>query len=230
MKELEDYPWFPATLRKYQTDFIGFVVSKFNIYQGFIEYLNKENIKSKFQYDLCSGSAEPASTIFKSTNCFSDLVLSDKYPSYENIEKLDVLDANYNSKFAYTMFNAFHHFDDNEKKKIVEKVKEADAQAYFVEILEPTAFFILKVLFATIIGTILLTPFIKPFSLKRLFFTYIIPLNIINISYDGAISVLKSRSLNQYQLLFCNHPYVKVQRLKKDIRTLIVISINHENN
>lgn len=230
MKELEDYPWFPATLRKYQTDFIGFVVSKFNIYQGFIEHLSKENINSKIQFDLCSGSAEPASTIFKSSKRFNELILSDKFPSYSNIKKLDVLDAEYSANYTYTMFNAFHHFDDNEKKNIVEKINKANAQAYFVEILEPSAIFILKVLFATIVGTILLTPFIQPFSFKRLFFTYIIPLNIINISYDGVISVLKSRSLHQYQNLFKNNQKVNVQRLQKDIRTLIVISINHENN
>jgi len=230
MKELEDYSWFPPVLRKFQTDFIGFVVSKFHIYESFIEYLNKQNVKSKIQYDLCSGSAEPANTIFHSVNCFDQLILSDKFPSYQNIQQLDVLDANYSDKYTYTMFNAFHHFTDNDKKAIVEKIKKSNAQAYFVEILEPSLFFIIKVLFATIIGTILLSPFIKPFSFKRLFFTYIIPINIINISYDGVISVLKSRSLNQYHKLFINDHQVKVQRLKKDIRTLIVISINHENN
>ncbi len=226
MKELEDYSWFPAILRKFQTDYIGFVVSKFDIYEGFIEHLNKQNVKSKIQFDLCSGSAEPASTIFNSSSCFNKLILSDKYPSYPNIEKLDVLEAQYSNEYTYTMFNAFHHFDDKEKLNIVEKIKNANTQAYFVEILEPSLFFILKVLFATIIGTILLSPFIKPFSLKRLFFTYIIPLNIINISYDGIISVLKSRSFRQYQRLFQNDEQVKIFRLKKDIRSLIVISIN----
>lgn len=226
MKELEDYSWFPATLRKFQTDYIGFVVSKFDIYESFIEHLNKQNVKSKIQFDLCSGSAEPASTIFKSSSCFNKLILSDKYPSYPNIEKLDVLETQYSSEYTYTMFNAFHHFDDQEKLNIVEKIKNANTKAYFVEILEPSLFFILKVLFATIVGTILISPFIKPFSVKRLFFTYIIPLNIINISYDGIISVLKSRSLKQYERLFQNDEQVKIFRLKKDIRSLIVISIN----
>lgn len=226
MKELEDYSWFPAVLRKFQTDYIGFVVSKFNIYEGFIEHLNKQKVKTNIQYDLCSGSGEPASTIFKKSSCFDELILTDKYPSYPNIKNIDVLEAKFDDHHTYTMFNAFHHFDDQEKIKIAEKIKDANAQAYFVEILEPSFFFIIKVLFATTIGTILLSPFIKPFSFKRLFFTYIIPINIINISYDGIISVLKSRSLNQYQKLFHNDKQVEVLRIKKDIRTLIVISIH----
>lgn len=226
MKELEDYSWFPAVLRKFQTDYIGFVVSKFSIYEGFIEYLNKQNVKANIQFDLCSGSAEPASTIFKKSSSFNELLLSDKFPSYPSIKNVDVLEAKFEDRFTYTMFNAFHHFDDKEKLQIVEKIKNAKAQAYFVEILEPNFLFIIKVLFATTIGTILISPFIKPFSFKRLFFTYIIPINIINISYDGIISVLKSRSLSQYQELFLNDKNVEVLRIKKDIRTLIVISIH----
>lgn len=226
MKELEDYSWFPAILRKFQTDYIGFVVSKFKIYEGFIEYLNKQSLKANIQFDLCSGSAEPASTIFKKSSCFNELILTDKYPSYPSIKKLDVLEAEFDDRYTYTMFNAFHHFDDQEKTQIVEKIKSAKAQAYFVEILEPSFFFIIKVLFATTIGTIILSPFIKPFSFKRLLFTYIIPINILNISYDGIISVLKSRSLIKYQQLFMNDKNVEVFRIKKDIRTLIVISIH----
>lgn len=226
MKELEDYHWFPGVLRKFQTDYIGFVVSKFNIYESFIEYLNIQNVKANIQFDLCSGSAEPASTIFKKSICFKELILSDKYPSYPNIKKIDVLDTNFYEHHTYTMFNAFHHFDDQEKNNIVEKIKSANAQAYFVEILEPSFFFIIKVLFATTIGTILLSPFIRPFSLKRLFFTYVLPVNILNISYDGIISVLKSRSFSQYQTLFKNDHRVEVLRLKKDIRTLVVINIH----
>lgn len=229
MRELEDYPWFPTTLRKFQTDYIGFVVAKFNIYDGFVNYLKNQNIKSKVHFDLCSGSGEPAISIFNAVNIFDKLILSDKYPSYKNIEKLDVLEANFSEEHTYTMFNAFHHFNDTEKINIVQKIKQANAKAYFVEILEPTVLYIFKVLFATIIGTLLLSPFIKPFSLKRLFFTYIIPINIINISYDGILSVLKSRSKTQLEKLFLNDHQVKIIRIKKDIRILLIIAIENEH-
>jgi hypothetical protein len=98
-----------------------------------------------------------------------------------------------------------------------------------VEILQPTVFCLLKIFFTTSIGSLLLTPFILPFSLRRLFFTYIIPVNILTISLDGILSVLKSRSVKQYQNLFANNGNaIKIYRLKNRLNTLIVIQIGVE--
>jgi len=79
----------------------------------------------------------------------------------------------------------------------------------------------------TTIGCLLLTIFIKPFSLIRLLFTYILPVNILTITYDGMISVLKSRSLKQYQTLL-NNPNnpMKIYKLKDGLTNLIIIQID----
>ena len=65
MKELEDYDWFPKILRQYQTDYIGSVVKWFNAYSPIIDYLNCQTFYAKTNWDLCSGSSEPALSIFK---------------------------------------------------------------------------------------------------------------------------------------------------------------------
>jgi hypothetical protein len=84
----------------------------------------------------------------------------------------------------------------------------------------------LKVLFMTTAGTLLLTPFIRPFSFRRLLFTYVLPLNIITITYDGIVSVCRSTSAGGYQKMF--EPFgeaVRVIRLKKGLTPLVVIQI-----
>ena len=140
MKELEDYSWFPSVLRNFQTAFIGFVVARFRIYDGFIHHL--QSLKSPVvpMFDLCSGSGEPAKSIFKKSACFSHLSLSDKYPDQNisnkdnpyPIETKDVLDMEFEKGTCYTMFNAFHHFSDTEKIKIVNKIKpKSYQQVYF---------------------------------------------------------------------------------------------------
>lgn len=226
MKELEDYSWFPKAFRNFQTEFIGFVVSKFNVYEPFINYIKSKKHKSTIMFDLCSGSGEPAQSIYLKSNVFNEVMLSDKFPSSNTILKLDVLNMNFEANKCYTMFNAIHHFTKEEKKQIVQKIKQVGAEAYFVEILEPTILFALKVLSATTIGNLILSPFVKPFSLKRLFFTYIIPINILTISYDGIISVLKSGSMEYYKELFKED--VNVFRLKKNLFTLVVIEIKSD--
>ncbi|MEM7390892.1 MAG: hypothetical protein AAF492_00985, partial [Verrucomicrobiota bacterium] len=42
------------------------------------------------------------------------------------------------------------------------------------------------------IAVLLLTPFIRPFSIPRLFFTYLIPLVPLIVLWDGVVSVLRT--------------------------------------
>ena len=235
MKELEDLPYFPSLLRNFQTDFIGFVVVRFNIYHAFIKHIQALSTPLQPMFDLCSGSGEPAIHIFKTSNCFSSLTLSDKFPNkFINADKipylphsLDVLEMEFQSGVCYTMFNAFHHFTDEEKLKIAHKILASGSRSFFVEILEPNITCLLKVLFATTIGNLFLTPFIRPFSFFRLMLTYIIPINLFTITFDGIVSVFKSRSVNQYRKLFVDlGDSINVFKMKKDISTLIIIQIH----
>lgn len=186
-------------------------------------------------FDLCSGSGEPAVSIFRKSDCFSSLSLSDKFPnqslfpdkniSYEPKSK-DVLEMEFESGKCYTMFNSFHHFRDDDKLKIAEKIHSSCSIAFIVEIIEPTILCFLKIIVVTTIGNLLLTPFVKPFSFKRLFFTYLIPVNLFTIPFDGVVSVFKSRTVLQYQKLFIQHSgTIQVFKLKSVLSPLIVIQI-----
>lgn len=235
MKELEDYAWFPPDIRNLQTDFIGFVVVRFNVYDGFVHHLKTMSLSVQVMYDLCSGSGEPAISIFRKSNCFSRLTLTDKYPSLLKLgdetifyepRSVDVLNMEFKPGTCYTMFNAFHHFRDEDKLKIAQKIQASGSVAFLVEILEPTIFCLLKVLLTTTVGSLLLTLFIQPFSFKRLFFTYILPVNILAITFDGIVSVFKSRSVKQYQKLFAGYENgIEIFPLKNGLSPLIVIQV-----
>jgi hypothetical protein len=96
------------------------------------------------------------------------------------------------------MYNAFHHFEPVQQTVLVKKMVLNKNAFIFAEIMEPGILTVIKILFTTTILQIILAPFIKPFSWLRLFFTYIIPVNLFTVSYDGVISVLKSRSSVDY--------------------------------
>lgn len=235
MKELEDYNWFPPVLRNFQTDFIGFFVVRFNVYNVFVDYLKTLALPVQSMTDLCSGSGEPATSIFRKSNSFSSLTLTDKYPRpvkriddkiVYKMKSIDVLEMEFKKDTCFTMFNAFHHFEDADKLKIIQKIQRSGADAFIVELLEPTVFCFFKIFCIGTFGTLLLAPFILPFSFSRLFFTYVIPVNIFTITYDGIVSVFKSRSLKQYQNLFSNteNP-LKIFQIKNGLNTLIVLQI-----
>jgi len=235
MKELEDSPYFPTWLRNFQTEFIGFVVIRFTIYRAFIKYINSLSLTQQPMTDLCSGSGEPAVHIFQESNCFNHLILSDKFPNKISIhndkisylsESTDVLEMEFQPNGCYTMFNAFHHFKDEDKLRITQNIIASGSRSFFVEILEPNIVCLVKVLFLTSIGNLLLTPLVKPFSFKRLFFTYIIPINIVTITYDGIVSVLKSRTVKAYRKLFIGHENsIKIFKLRNNFSSLIVIHV-----
>lgn len=236
MKELEDYERFPTLLRNFQTEFIGFLVVRFRIYKPFIHYLRSRNLPRQPMTDLCSGSGEPARYIFRKCKCFRNLILTDKFPNrivtrdtriFYDPKPADVLQMEFEPNTCYTMFNSFHHFNEKEKLAIISKMREAGAHGYFVEILEPRITVLFKILMATTLGNLLLTPLIRPFSFKRLFFTYIIPVNLLTISYDGIVSVFKSYTVKQYQRLFKYHSdVIKVFKVKAKLSSLVIIKIH----
>lgn len=210
--ELEDTDWFPNILREQQLGYIGWLVRILDMYRPIVRIL-PEWIKQSNLYhvqDLCSGSGEPMISISESFPEQISVSISDKFPpdkpeskrSLNYIPKsTDVLTLNFESQKYYTMFNAFHHFDNADQKDIICRIIESRAPFCFVEILEPNLFTMVKVITVNTFGQLLLAPFIRPFSLKRILLTYILPVNLFTTTYDGVISVLKSKNKKQYQTL-----------------------------
>ncbi len=232
MKELEDLGWFPARLRNYQTEFIGSVVLWLRVYDRVVDRLRSRPEPLRPMVDLCSGSGEPAISIHRASAAFSSLTLTDKYPGRAPPlgvavvyvpASVDVLQLDFAPGTCYTMFNAFHHFPDADKLRILQRIRASGSEACFVELLEPTVVCFIKVLLMTTLGTVLLTPFVRPFSLGRLFFTYILPVNVLTITYDGAVSVLRARSARRYSALFAGEVGVAVTRLVGGVLPLMLI-------
>jgi hypothetical protein len=211
MKELEDYNWFPASLRRFQTDFIGSMVQWTHLYRPLVpslQELAQQPPINRIQ-DLCSGSGLPALYLHRRLQNPPPLVLSDKFPSsvkgMKNVvylqTPLDVLDFKPEPGVCYTMFNSFHHFNKEEQQAIVQNMKDAGAAFIFAEILEPGPLTFIKIFITGTLAQALVAPFIKPFLWKRLLFTWILPVNLVTVTIDGLISVIKSRTATQYRRL-----------------------------
>lgn len=206
MKELEDYDWFPNLLRKFQMEYIGWTVKSFGIYRPMLKLIPRRAI-----FDLCSGNGDPIQYLMNHRPDLPKVTLSDKYPQIvqfknESVrylrEEVDVLQMSFDSGLYYTMFNAFHHFTDKEQYQIITKLRASESDFCFCEILRPTLFSLITILLTTTIGQIMFTPFVKPLSFIRLLFTYLIPINVFTITYDGVISVFKSKRAEHYRELF----------------------------
>lgn len=213
IKELEDYSWFHPLLRRYQMDYIGSMVSWLGMYRPLIPVaaqMVNANDPVVIQ-DLCSGSGIPAIYMQHHVQLIPKTLLSDKYPfiAFTDSEELeyikspvDVLALIPQQGICYTMYNGIHHFSPGDQVALVKKMIAGRNSFLFAEILEPGIFTMIKIILTATLLQVFTAPFIKPFSLKRLFFTYVIPVNLFTVMYDGIISVIKSRSVDQYRRLF----------------------------
>jgi len=194
-------------------ELIGILVSQFGFYHRVVKMIRQDLMKSNITHitDLCSGSGLPAIYVHqKLAMTYLKTTLTDKFPQqiydiervdYSN-SSIDINDFELKEKSYYTMFNAFHHFEYDKQKQLIQKVLDKNCHLMIVEIVQPTLLNFILVTLASTLGVLLLCPVIKPFEWKRMFFTYIIPLNVLTVLIDGYISVLKSKTTNQYRSEF----------------------------
>ena len=236
LKELEDYSWFPPVLRKMQLEYVGWISASLAVYRPLGKIM--EGFPSNQWIDLASGSGWPALYLKKKATDPIFFRLTDWYPnsaSKEVIkhmeydpEPLNLLDFQPEAGQQYSMFNAFHHFTTQEQKQIITKMKEAKAGFIIAEVLEPSLLSFIQVTLAALLVQPLSAWAIRPFSFLRIATTYLVPIQLATVAWDGWLSVLKSKTLAQYQDLvrgISSSEYViQVERIPQLRGNLIVLS------
>lgn len=203
--ELEDQPWFPRRLRRMMMEYIGFLANGLGSYRGLAPLLAQalETTGSNEVLDLGSGSGAPVVGLSTAPELSGvHFILSDLHPIGGTqapvgprfqwhptpLDALHVGDAHYPDAVR-TLFNGYHHFAESDKVRLLE---QHGAQGLLVaEILAPTPWTLFRVLLATTIGQVFLAPFVRPFRVERLFWTWIVPVNLITVTFDGIMSVLR---------------------------------------
>lgn len=204
--EFEDQPWFPNVLRDYQTGFIGFTAGFSKLYEAVPDLLEKAGARRVV--DLASGAGQPAAeSTARLRNLGGTLLLTDKFPNKAAVEfadehsgitylknPVDLTQPFLPEGDTYTLFNAFHHFDEDTRLDIIKRAQSKGGTLLVFEPLRRNVFTFFQVAAATLIGPLLFTPFIRPFTWSRVFFTYLLPVGIAVTFWDGAVSVLRALS------------------------------------
>jgi hypothetical protein len=211
--ELEDLPGFPSVLRKQQVEFIGWLVDAFGIYVPVAPLLSAalDRVGSAEVTDLGSGSGGPIHYLARHPELSQvRFLLTDRYPAPTptgspavrwHTAPVDALAPIAPGNGVLTLFNAFHHFTPAQQQALVRTHGTRGLLVF--EVLQPTLPTLLKILFTTTVGQLLLAPFVRPFRWERLLFTYLLPVNLLTIAWDGIVSVVRS-----------SQPATLVQRLQ----------------
>ncbi len=215
--EFTDLPWYPQTFRRIQTDYLQFAATLGSGHKNLIPLFVRamQHAQTTEIVDLCSGGTGPwihLAEQLEQAGLSANITLTDKYPNPESIQKwsatsqqriqylaepVDAMNVPESLKGMRTLFEGFHHFQPDQAKSILQDaVKNRTAIGIFEASLKQPLGIILLLLspLITIASYFFLTPFIKPRTFARFFWTYLIPVGPLVTSWDGVVSLLRTYS------------------------------------
>jgi hypothetical protein len=224
--EFHDQKWFPKSLRDGVTDALQFILSLGGIYRPIVPILNKavEACGTERIVDLCSGGGGPWLWLHRLLRMGDGqngsgqkikICLTDKYPNiaaFENARRktggqvafypgfVDASSLPRDLAGFRTLFTSFHHFAPDEAVSILQNAADAGQGIGVFEAAKRDPLTILLTVLIPLAG-FLTAPFVRPFLLSRIFWTYFIPVIPFVLFFDGVISCLRAYSETELSLL-----------------------------
>ncbi len=222
--EFTDLSWYPPTFRQIQTDYLQFVATLGAGHQHLIPLFAKalQHAGTTEIVDLCSGGGGPWLRLqeqLRQAGLPVSLKLTDQYPHPAALQKwaatarqgieylvepVDALSVPTHLTGMRTMFEGFHHFAPAQARSILrDALEKKTAIGIFEASLKPPFGLLLFLLapLTTLLSYLLLTPFIRPRTFTRFFWTYLVPLVPLATCWDGVISLLRTYSPQDLQEL-----------------------------
>jgi len=227
--EFMDQPWYPDVFRRMQTDYLQFVATRGAGHENLVPLITKAMRQAGTSeiIDLCSGGTGPWLNLQRQLDQAGypvSVKLSDRYPHPEAVERwasvggssieylrepVDALDVPAHLKGIRTLFEGFHHFRPEQARAILRDAAEKRAAiGIFEASLQPPLGPLVLLLspLMTLLGYVFATPFIRPLTLARFLFTYVLPIVPLTTSFDGVVSFLRVYSLEELNELTASIP------------------------
>lgn len=215
--EFEDLDCCPQVFRNSITDFLRCYINLSNIYKPAFNLIYQvlKQTKSCSIIDLCSGGSGPHKKLLQYLNDkedlsfkFESITLTDLKPNYEAFElvssnteqikyinkSVDACHVKSDLKGMRTLFTAFHHMSHEQGKLIIKNAIESNEAIGVFEMTENTPFAIIRVALTATIAAMLLIPFSRPFSWKKLFST---PLSSLINGWDAVASCFRTYDITE---------------------------------
>jgi hypothetical protein len=220
--EFEDQAWFPVAIRDLLTDFLSFFFRTFKPYACASAPLARalRATRSKRIIDLCAGAGQPVLSVLpllEETGASpGEILLTDKYPNLEAFQAadesgggvigfvagpVDATDVPPSLTGFRTLFTSFHHFRPAQAREILADAQRKGEGIGVFEFTERTLWLWTLPVLLIPAFVWLCTPFMRPFSWRRLFWTYMVPLVPLLAFWDGAVSNLRTYSPDELREL-----------------------------
>ncbi|TDW52259.1 hypothetical protein EV144_101947 [Flavobacterium sp. 270] len=220
--EFEDQSWLPNFIRNYMTDFLQFLSNKTPMYKGIVPIIEKGLKQSKTNQIIDLGSGGGGGLIWINKELRKNIpdlkiLLTDYFPNINAFEytqkqannfefiktSIDARNVPENLNGLRTQFLSLHHFKPKDAQQILQNAVDSNSSIAIFEGQERSFQSILAMI-GSPITVLLTTPFIRPFNIGRIIFTYLIPIVPILILWDGVVSSLRTYSVDEMNVLVSN--------------------------
>lgn len=171
--------WFPLFLTRCIYEFMTWFVNKVNAAKPFMPVI-EEGLKHANRIIVinkkCGAGFETVAHLIDKNN-----------------ERINVDPKNFkaNEKGLYLSVNSFHLFTSDEAKEILERVSNFGQPIVVVEGNNDSLWQVFGMTIIVPLTVILTAPFVKPFRIERIIFTYLIPILPIVTFFDGFMALFK---------------------------------------
>ncbi|UOQ52687.1 hypothetical protein [Hymenobacter cellulosivorans] len=216
--ELEDFAWFPGWLRTCLTRLMVVMHRALGSPEELTKLVAQALAHSRQPalVDLCSGSGGPMLEVLanlrQSGSPYLTLVLTDLYP---NAEVAAALNSANTPSLSYrttpvdasrvgadlpgvrTMTGSFHHMRPALARAILQNARDSRQPICIYEMSDnslPTAIWWVSLPLIFLMA-FFLTPFARPLTWRQLVFTYLLPIIPLCFAWDGAVSNVRTYTL-----------------------------------
>lgn len=173
--------WCPKFIKKLVAEFLSWFVVKVNATKPFIPLIesmvNDAHSNQIINIDFNIGAGiESVKPYLK-----EDI----------QIKSIPISHFNTDTKGVYLFLNSFHQLNVKQAKEILSQIVNSKNPVVIVEGNNDSLWQVVGMTVFVPLTTLLTAPFVKPFRLTRLLFTYIIPVLPLIITIDGCIALLK---------------------------------------
>jgi hypothetical protein len=208
--ELEDQSWFPAVIRDLATDYLQFIQTHFRLDRAMAPIVRRllEETGARHIVDLCSGGSGPLLLLVQDLAADGVAVTATLTDLYPNVPAFSQIAAESGGLISFerqpvdaravparltglrTIFNGFHHFRPDDARAVLHAAAASRQPIAIFEVSERSTRTIAVLLTPLMVW--IATPFMRPFTWRRVFWTYLIPMVPLTCLWDGIVSQLRA--------------------------------------
>lgn len=210
--ELHEQPWLPEVLRRALTEYLATAVDLMNPFEPLAQRVAAlcELAETDHVVDLCAGAGGPWArlhpAVVEALGRPVRVTMTDLHPNVAAYTRLaeatggavighsqpvDARAVPDRLTGVRTLFDGFHHFRPNDARAMLADAHRRRTPMLVAEVTRRSLAGVLGMLPAPL-AVLALTPRIRPRTVARLIFTYVVPIIPLLVLWDGIVSCLRT--------------------------------------